>query len=595
MNRFFLLSSLMILTMGAANAQTFVSTTPSNKNVVLEEFTGIGCTFCPDGHRIAQQLITNNPGRVIAINVHTGDFAIPSLGQPDYRTAFGSSLAAQSGLRGYPAGTINRRVFLGTTTALSRSDWTASVATALAQSSPVNIAARGTLDMSTRQLVVEVEAYYTANSAIATNKLNVAILQNGILGPQTGMSANPAQIVGSLYEHTHMLRHFLTGQWGEDITATTQGSVFNKTYTYTLPASYTNIPADPINIEVVVYIAEGNQEILTGTKAVLTLSTSVVNDVSLVKSSQGNLSCFSMTKPVATIQNLGSAPITAASFDVMLNGIASQYNWTAPSPLTLGQSVDVEIPNVLGTRSGSNSYRITATIANDATSTNNIKTGSFSVKPTKLTTSNNSNFSLSLGADEWGKEISWKWFGPNGTVLASGGPYPQTAAPTPGVQLFNENLPATTSGCYEFRIYDSAGDGIRSGSPTQSGQGYYYIIGPEMDTLYRSLGTYGALDYIGFDFTSTLSNEEASVAHTVLKPNPNNGSFVYEFTNETALNTKVTVLNLLGQEVAVLLNEKVAGFRSLNISLDNLQNGTYFLTLKTETGQIKSERFSVIK
>jgi hypothetical protein len=261
----------------------------------------------------------------------------------------------------------------------------------------------------------------------------------------------------------------------------------------------------------------------------------------------------------------------------------------------LGQSVDVEIPNVLGTRSGSNSYRITATIANDATSTNNIKTGSFSVKPTKLTTSNSSNFSLSLGADEWGSEISWKWFGPNGTVLASGGPYPQAARPTPAIQLFNENLPATTSGCYEFRIYDSAGDGIRSGSPTQSGQGYYYIIGPEMDTLYRSLGAYGALDYIGFDFTSTLSNEAASVAHTVLKPNPNNGSFVYEFTNETALNTKVTVLNLLGQEVAVLLNEKLAGFQSLNINLDNLQNGTYFLTLKTENGQIKSERFSVIK
>ena len=595
MNRFFLFSSLMILTMGAANAQTFVSTTPSNKNVVLEEFTGVNCTYCPDGHRIAQQLITNNPGRVIAINVHTGGYATPSAGQPDYRTPFGSSLAAQSGLQGYPSGTINRRVFSGTATALSRSSWTASVATALAQSSPVNIAARGTLNISTRQLEVEVEAYYTANSAIATNKLNVAILQNGILGPQTGMSANPAQIVGSLYEHTHMLRHFLTGQWGEDITATTQGSVFNKTYTYTLPASYTNIPADPINIEVVAYIAEGNQEILTGTKAVLTLSTSVVNDVSLVKSSQGNLSCFSMTKPVATIQNLGSAPITAASFDVMLNGIASQYNWTAPSPLTLGQSVDVEIPNVLGTRSGSNSYRITATIANDATSTNNIKTGSFSVKPTKLTTSNNPNFSLNLGADEWGSEITWKWFGPNGTVLASGGPYAQAASPRPSVQVFNENLPATTSGCYEFRVYDSAGDGIRSGTPTQSGQGYFNIIGPEMDTLYRSLGTYGALDYIGFDFTSTLSNEEASVAHTVLKPNPNNGSFVYEFTNETALNTKVTVLNLLGQEVAVLLNEKVAGFRSLNISLDNLQNGTYFLTLKTETGQIKSERFSVIK
>ena len=29
-------------------AQTIVSTSPENKNVILEEFTGIYCQFCPD-------------------------------------------------------------------------------------------------------------------------------------------------------------------------------------------------------------------------------------------------------------------------------------------------------------------------------------------------------------------------------------------------------------------------------------------------------------------------------------------------------------------------------------------------------------------
>ena len=33
-----------------AISQTFVSTTPENKNVILEEFTGITCVYCPDGH-----------------------------------------------------------------------------------------------------------------------------------------------------------------------------------------------------------------------------------------------------------------------------------------------------------------------------------------------------------------------------------------------------------------------------------------------------------------------------------------------------------------------------------------------------------------
>ena len=45
-----LLSTICLVGIG----QTFVSTTPENKNVVLEEFTGIYCGFCPDGHVIGQ-------------------------------------------------------------------------------------------------------------------------------------------------------------------------------------------------------------------------------------------------------------------------------------------------------------------------------------------------------------------------------------------------------------------------------------------------------------------------------------------------------------------------------------------------------------
>ena len=37
-------------------AQTIVSTTPENKNAILEEFTGIYCVYCPDGHLIANNL-----------------------------------------------------------------------------------------------------------------------------------------------------------------------------------------------------------------------------------------------------------------------------------------------------------------------------------------------------------------------------------------------------------------------------------------------------------------------------------------------------------------------------------------------------------
>ena len=80
-------------------SQTFVSTTPENKNVVLEEFTGISCTYCPDGHRIANDIYNNNPTDVVLINIHTGGYASPQGPGTDFNTMFGSAIAAQSNLK----------------------------------------------------------------------------------------------------------------------------------------------------------------------------------------------------------------------------------------------------------------------------------------------------------------------------------------------------------------------------------------------------------------------------------------------------------------------------------------------------------------
>ena len=82
-----------------AFAQTFVSTTPENKNVVLEEFTGIYCGFCPDGHVIGQGLHDANPNDVFLINIHTGGYANPNgPSDPDFNTIFGAALGSASGL-----------------------------------------------------------------------------------------------------------------------------------------------------------------------------------------------------------------------------------------------------------------------------------------------------------------------------------------------------------------------------------------------------------------------------------------------------------------------------------------------------------------
>jgi hypothetical protein len=231
------------------------------------------------------------------IAIHQGSFAVPSGSEPDYRTPFGDPLAAQTALQGYPAGTVNRHVFSGNATALNRGDWTTSSEIIMQQLSPVNVGVTSAFNATTRELTVHVELYYTAASAVPTNYINVALIQNHVFGPQTGGGA------GNNYEHMEMLRYLITGQWGDAVTTTTQGSLVEKTYTYIVPAAYNNIPCVVENCEVAVFVAEGHQEILTGDVVPAIDGTNLyVGDISTADS----------------IMKLGQPSVTT-NFDLMAN------------------------------------------------------------------------------------------------------------------------------------------------------------------------------------------------------------------------------------------------------------------------------------
>lgn len=243
---------------GGLTAQVLVSTEPTMKNAILEEFTGIHCQYCPEGHAIAQSIVENNPGRAFTIAIHQGSYAVPSGSEPDYRTPFGDAIAGQSGLTGYPSGTVNRHLFSGSATALSRGSWAGACDQIMQEVSPVNIGISSEYEASTRELTITVELYYTANAPTATNYINVALVQDSIYGPQTGGGA------GNNYLHMHMLRHMITGQWGDQVTTTTAGSLVTRTYTYTVPAAYNSIPAVVENMNVVAFVTKDHQEIYTG-------------------------------------------------------------------------------------------------------------------------------------------------------------------------------------------------------------------------------------------------------------------------------------------------------------------------------------------
>jgi len=330
------LSTIAVLFAFTVKAQLPVSTEPENKNVILEEFTGIHCQFCPDGHKRGNQLAEANPGDVFLINIHAGGYANPSAGEPDFRTDFGEAIDDQSELAGYPAGTINRHTFPEYSQnenggmAMSRGDWANAAAIVLGQASYANIALEATIDVSSRLLTVDVEIYFTSAAPGDVN-LNVAITQDNIEGPQVGAETwYPEQILpNGNYVHNHMLRHLLTGQWGEVITTTTQGTTVSKQYTYTLPDHINDVNLVLSDLNVLAFIAEGQEEIITGTKGPISYTGLVANNASLEGINVYDMVCKTSVFPLVTLKNLGSSNLTSVEITYDFDGEnPTIYNWT---------------------------------------------------------------------------------------------------------------------------------------------------------------------------------------------------------------------------------------------------------------------------
>ncbi|MBL7962770.1 MAG: Omp28-related outer membrane protein [Flavobacteriales bacterium] len=233
------------------SAQSLVSTAPQQRTALLEDFTGVNCGWCPQGHAVAAGIEAQHPDEVVVVGVHAGGFAVPSAGQPDFRTTEGTAIDAHFTIGGYPAGVINRRLFNGQDD-LGRGLWEGAVNEVLGLSSPVNVGVMSSFDAVSRDLTVTVELYYTASSPGGDDYISVLIKEDHLIGWQTDYTNgnNPN------YDHTHVLRGYVTSTWGDVVTTTTAGTTVVRTYTFNVPAAW-NIA----NCEVVAFASEYQSEV----------------------------------------------------------------------------------------------------------------------------------------------------------------------------------------------------------------------------------------------------------------------------------------------------------------------------------------------
>lgn len=587
-----LLTALTLAGYGVAMAQLPVGTTAQNKKVVLEEFTGINCTWCPDGHKMANQLIAANPGNVFAINVHTGGYATPGAGQPDFRTTEGNAIAGIAGMNisGYPTGSVNRHLFSGEAgLAVSRSQWNSYASQILAMPSYVNVALQGTLNSATRVLTVDVEVYYTGTTT-NTNKLTVALVEDNVYGPQIGASnLYPAMITAfDDYTHNHMLRKVLTpAATGEVLTTTTAGTKITKQYTFTVPANFTGTRTELGNLGLVAFVAEGDIDIMNAAHGPITL-TNIANGKDLnpyeMKITEV---CKGQVSPIVKVFNAGSETITTASINMKANGgtnTPSAFTGTI-EPLT---TAIIQLSQLNFTPGTNNTFSVISGTVNGAADQNNTNDSIGTSIAVPLVTG--ARAEMTFTQDRYGSESSWKVVDETGATIASDGPFTDLSAT--GTQAHVKSFTLSPNKCYTLVVTDGYGDGINAGYGVG---GFVFKVGGV--TTVSSNGKFGkeAKDY--FKSASALTGVENVINQNSvsLYPNPTNGAATLAFNIVKAGNVNVQVVDLTGRVVATVANETMTtGARKITINTDNLASGVYNVQVQTEEGNF-TQRLSVVK
>jgi hypothetical protein len=246
--------------MGNDNPNEPTPVEDQQRQVLIEEFTGVRCVNCPAGSAAIEGLLDIHGQRLVAISIHAGSFSPPyTESQYDFRIDEGSSLLSYLGSPlGYPTAVVNRKQFDGEfDLQLGRQQWAGFIALELLEAPKVKIDVQNAYSNEDRKLEVTATLYVQETILEEDVRISVAITENDIEDLQlTPESGTP----DASYKHKHVLRGMLTNYDGDAISeALTAGAVIEKTFTLTLPSEW--IAA---NCEAVVFVNVGgeNKEVL---------------------------------------------------------------------------------------------------------------------------------------------------------------------------------------------------------------------------------------------------------------------------------------------------------------------------------------------
>lgn len=173
----------------------FSENTNTNRNVLIEDFTGHKCVFCPAAADLAHALHEADPSRVYIASIHAGPDGIgdfQSVSPPDYPLDFTNPEGVEIGLYfgendggfpGNPRGTVNR--FNNGTIFQSPTQWTSMVNDQLSSNNlKINIQSELNYYEETKGAFLHVELDPVDANVSENLGITVYLLEDSLVGDQ---------------------------------------------------------------------------------------------------------------------------------------------------------------------------------------------------------------------------------------------------------------------------------------------------------------------------------------------------------------------------------------------------------------------------
>ena len=224
-----------------ADINIYAADAPERVCILIEQFTGQDCGYCPDGIKNMREAIAgmDHPEKAAWIAHHSGYM------DDDFTVTGDNKIAKALGVNGAPSCSYDRMpvVEAGSSKAVLVCDPRSATSELL--NSLAEIPANATIEMdvafnsndSTLTVTVNGMSYIHDNSYIT-----IVICQDSLVGRQSNGGTN--------FVHNETVRHFMTADLGDELTVDDATGNYTATYTYKIPTAITGVKGKAIATDI---------------------------------------------------------------------------------------------------------------------------------------------------------------------------------------------------------------------------------------------------------------------------------------------------------------------------------------------------------